>query len=89
MAPAAFDWKDVIVEPFHWAEHWHYMMPMIAALRSSGLGLQIKSDGTSRERERKKEDDFNSTINTSKRGKIEQWSERREPKRQWCFNNQH
>eukprot|EP00978_Attheya_sp_CCMP212_P048475 scaffold526707_cov51-Attheya_sp.AAC.1 len=62
------------------------MTPMIEALRSSGSGLQIKSDGTSRERE--KEDGFNSTTNKRKRGKIERWSER-EPKRQWCFNNQH
>eukprot|EP00978_Attheya_sp_CCMP212_P010795 scaffold26270_cov60-Attheya_sp.AAC.11 len=30
------------------------MMSMIAALRSTGLGLQIKSDGMSREREKKR-----------------------------------
>ena len=87
MAPAAFDWKDVTAEHFDRAESWHNMTPgVIESLRSSGSGLQIKSDGTSRDRE--KEDYVNSTTNTRKRGKIEQWSER-EPKRQWCVNNQH
>jgi hypothetical protein len=54
MAPAAFDWNDVTVEPFDRAERRHYMTPMIEALRSGGSGLQIKSDGTSREREKKR-----------------------------------
>jgi hypothetical protein len=54
MAPAAFDWKDVTAEHFDRAESRHYMTPMIESLRSGGSGLQIKSDGTSREREKKR-----------------------------------